>query len=81
VLTGKLRTLGFASVDFSFLRYAENAAQHYDTRSILLKVGHRGLVGGQEDMIVDIALDLAAACDPVAPPSGVAYSANLGSLN
>ena len=52
--------LGYAGVYGSFLLHAKRAAARFgvDSKQILLELGKRGVVGGQEDMIIDVALEM-----------------------
>jgi 4-hydroxy-2-oxovalerate/4-hydroxy-2-oxohexanoate aldolase len=54
-------TLGYAGVYSSFLLFAKRAEAKYrvPAREILVELGRRGMVGGQEDMIEDTAINLA----------------------
>ncbi|HCF1525236.1 4-hydroxy-2-oxovalerate aldolase [Pseudomonas aeruginosa] len=56
-------TLGYAGVYSSFLLFAKRAEKKYgiSARDILVELGRRGTVGGQEDMIEDLALTMAKA--------------------
>ena len=62
-------SIGYAGVYSSFLRHAERASETYgvDTRRVLIELGRRRMVGGQEDMIVDVALDMLAQDEGTAP--------------
>lgn len=53
--------LGYAGVYSSFLLHTYRAAEKFklDPRDILVELGRRRMVGGQEDMIVDVAYQLA----------------------
>jgi 4-hydroxy-2-oxovalerate/4-hydroxy-2-oxohexanoate aldolase len=54
-------TLGYAGVYSTFLLFAKRAAAKYKVpaRDILVELGRRGMVAGQEDMIEDAALTMA----------------------
>jgi 4-hydroxy 2-oxovalerate aldolase len=55
--------LGYAGVYSSFLLHAERAGKRFgiDPRDILIELGKRKTVGGQEDLILDVAAEIAKA--------------------
>jgi 4-hydroxy 2-oxovalerate aldolase len=58
-------SLGYAGVYSTFLLHARHAGERYqiDPRAILVELGRRKAVAGQEDWILDVALDLAKERD------------------
>ena len=52
--------LGYAGVYSSFSLHTQRAAERFgvDARDILVELGRRRIVGGQEDMIIDVAYEL-----------------------
>lgn len=65
--------LGYAGVYSTFLLHTYRAAEKYglDARDILMELGRRGAVGGQEDWIVDVAAEMA---EKLRTPSGPTLS-------
>jgi 4-hydroxy 2-oxovalerate aldolase len=55
--------LGYAGVYSTFFLFAKRASERHgvSTRNILMELGRRGIIGGQEDMIVEVAAELAQA--------------------
>ena len=61
--------LGYAGVYSTFFHPTKRAAKKYglSSRAILLELGRRGIIGGQEDMIIDVAAEMARARDASSP--------------
>ncbi len=60
IISNDALAIGYAGAYGSFLLHARRAAERFgvDARDILLEMGNRKAVGGQEDLIIDVAIDL-----------------------
>ena len=60
IITRESLTIGYAGVYGSFILHAMRAAEKFgvDARDILIELGKRKTVGGQEDMIIDVAYEI-----------------------
>jgi 4-hydroxy 2-oxovalerate aldolase len=69
--------LGYAGIYGSFLLHAKRAAERYgvDVKDILLELGRRRVVGGQEDMIIDVAVELERRASAARASAAAAASA------
>lgn len=63
IISNEALAIGYAGAYGSFMLHARRAAEKFgvDARDILLEMGRRKTVGGQEDIIIDVAIDLAKA--------------------
>ena len=62
--------IGYAGVYSTFFHFAKRAGEKYGvpTKDIIVELGRRGVIGGQEDMIVDVAAEMAGLLEPTATP-------------
>lgn len=58
--------IGYAGVYSTFFHFAKRASEKYGipTKDIIVELGRRGVIGGQEDMIVDVAAEMAGMLEP-----------------
>ena len=66
IISNNALAIGYAGAYGSFLLHAQRAAEKFgvDARDILIEMGRRKTVGGQEDLIIDVAIELAKAKQP-----------------
>jgi 4-hydroxy 2-oxovalerate aldolase len=63
IISNDALAIGYAGAYSTFLLHARRAAEKFgvDARDILIEMGRRRTVGGQEDLIIEVALELAKA--------------------